>query len=105
MRFELSAPRQEQVELLGSWSPEPIPLSQGEDGVWRTPELSLPDGEHRYAFRLLSRSPQEEGQLVEVLDPLARRVDEQERAKVIVQGGEDRTTRYEWRYDQVELPD
>lgn len=106
MVFELFAPRTDGVELLGSWADEAIPMERFDDGWWRA-AVDLPDGEHRYRFRLPSRSSFLNGAVVDLTDPLARRIDTPrgESGVVIVTDGRDCTVDYAWEHDGVPLPD
>jgi len=105
--FQLFAPYSKRVELIGSWSDQPIPLHRDPKGYWRV-ELELPDGRHGYKFRLPSLSPFMLGEVVEIPDPQARLVDPQngDAAVRVVREGRDVTTApdYAWQHDDVPLP-
>jgi 1,4-alpha-glucan branching enzyme len=103
--FSLFAPRVASVDVIGSWSSEPTPLERDDDGTWRT-SVQLPDGRHRYRFRVPSRSSFLAGQTVDVTDPFARMVDEadDDAGVVVIAGGRDVTVAYDWRHDDVPLP-
>ncbi len=103
-RFTLFAPHLERLELIGSWSSEPIAMTQ-ENSQWSA-EVNLPDGRHTYQFKLPSLSPFNQGREVEIADPLARLVEEGEhdKAVIIIRDGQDVTTQYTWNHDDVPLP-
>ncbi|HEU4742781.1 MAG TPA: alpha-amylase family glycosyl hydrolase [Meiothermus sp.] len=107
MEFKLFAPHLEKVELVGSWSDEPVAMHKDQSGTWRA-EVDLPEGRHCYKFRLKSLSPFMEGRVVEVTDPQARMVDPQsgEASVIILRDGQDLTTApdYPWQHDHVPLP-
>lgn len=105
MEFSLFAPRVASVALIGSWTGAPLPLQRDGDGTWRR-TVDLPDGRHQYRFRLPSRSSFLAGQIVDVTDPFARLVNESDgdAGVVVIAGGRDVTTAYDWRHDHVPLP-
>jgi 1,4-alpha-glucan branching enzyme len=105
VEFALFAPHVPSVALMGSWSRSPLPLRRDAGGTWRRTVL-LPEGRHRYRFRLPSRSHFLEGQIVDVTDPFARLVDEAngDVGIIVIAGGRDVTTAYDWRHDDEQLP-
>ena len=105
MRFQLFAPTVDSVSLVGSWLKRPSKMTRDEAGTWSV-ESRPPDGRHTYRFRLRSRSHFMAGKRVDVTDPFARLIDESDGDKgvLIIQGGQDVTTAYEWRHDDVPLP-
>lgn len=107
IEFALLAPYNENVELLGDFSDwKPLPMKKGKDGWWRT-SVELTDGEHPYKFRVKSLSYFASGETLDVLDPYASQVtsDEHENAVIRVKGGKRIWTEYEWRHDDVPLPE
>src|SRR5215217_9474797 len=105
VEFALFAPLVASVALAGSWSREPLPLRRDDGGTWRR-RVTLPEGRHQYRFRLPSLSHFLDGQAVDVTDPFARLVDEAngDVGIIVVAGGRDVTTAYEWRHDDEPLP-
>ena len=107
MDFALFAPHVASVELVGSWTDQPIPMEKDAGGEWRT-SVELADGAHRYRFRLPSLSPFMNGATVDVTDPRARRVDEWDgdASLIVIEGGKDVTTepQFAWQHDDVPLP-
>ena len=74
-------------------------------GRWRT-SIQLSDGDHAYKFRLKSLSYFAPGQVMEVFDPYALHVtnDEQESSIARVKGGRRIWTEHVWKHDDVPLP-
>jgi 1,4-alpha-glucan branching enzyme len=76
-------------------------------GEWHA-SVDLPDGTHRYRFRLPSLSPFMNGATVDITDPRSRIVDEWDgdASVVIIEGGRDVTTvpDFAWQHDDVQLP-
>lgn len=105
--FHLFAPYSEAVELVGSWSDQPIPMHKGDKGRWYA-EVDLPDGRHCYKFRLKSLSPFMLGETVEITDPQARMIDPQngDASVIVLRGSKDVTTApdYAWQHDDKPLP-
>jgi 1,4-alpha-glucan branching enzyme len=67
--FALLAPYNESVQLIGDFSNwEPLPMTKGADGWWRT-SVDLPDGDHKYKFRVKSVSYFARGETLDVFDP------------------------------------
>jgi 1,4-alpha-glucan branching enzyme len=105
VEFALFAPHVASVALVGSWSRTPLPLQRDDGGTWRRKVL-LPEGRHQYRFRLPSLSHFLNGQTVDVTDPFARLVDEAngDVGTIVIAGGRDVTTAYNWRHDDEPLP-
>ncbi len=103
--FQLFAPHIERAELVGSWLKEPVEMTRDDTGTWRT-SSELPDGRHCYKFRLPSLSPFNQGKTVEITDPFARLIDEQnhDAGVIVIQGGHDATTAFDWHHDDKPLP-
>lgn len=102
MEFHLFAPRITSVTLVGSWLPEPMPMTKDRLGNWRI-DIKVPDGRHTYQFQLPSRSPFLDNKTIHVTDPMARMVD-QGKGVIIIQNGTDVTISYTWRHDAVTMP-
>jgi 1,4-alpha-glucan branching enzyme len=104
--FALFAPYNERVELIGDFSDwKPVAMERGDDGWWRT-AVDLPDGDHRYKFRVKSLSYFALGENFDVFDPYSLQVtdDADESSVVRVRGGKRIWTEYEWKHDDVPLP-
>jgi len=96
LEFELFAPYNESVELIGNWSDwQPISMTRGEDGGWRTP-ADLEDGDYEYQFELISLSPALEGKRIPVGDPTSLRLTGQGRTRLVVRNGAMVATDYSW---------
>src|SRR4051794_23199050 len=73
--FAIFAPYNPTVQLIGDFSDwQPVEMTKDDSGWWFT-HVDLPDGEHRYKFRVQSLSPLALNQWVDVGDPRATRVD------------------------------
>ena len=105
IEFELRAPYNEKAFLLGDFADEPIEMQKDENGYYRT-KVSLEDGEHRYKFKVQSKSHfLDENAWVEVIDPRATMIDaEAQMAMIRVKDGERILDTYEWKNDMAELP-
>ncbi|MFN8372671.1 MAG: alpha-amylase family glycosyl hydrolase [Anaerolineae bacterium] len=104
--FELLAPYNESVALVGSWDNwQPIAMQRGDDGVWRT-DVSLADGDYQYKFEVISKSYFAAGQKVTVADPKAIQftLDSRENSIVRIRGGQRIVSEYAWKHDNVPLP-
>jgi 1,4-alpha-glucan branching enzyme len=104
--FALLAPYNESVQLIGDFSNwEPLPMTKGADGWWRT-SVDLPDGDHKYKFRVKSVSYFARGETLDVFDPYELHItdDEHESSIVRVKGGKRVWTEYQWKHDDVPLP-
>ncbi len=54
--FELFAPYNQSVDLIGSWDEwKPIPMTKDDKGMWRV-DVPLADGEYQYKFRSKNNS-------------------------------------------------
>ncbi len=103
--FELFAPYNESVSLIGDWANwKPIPMQKDEKGVWRV-DVPLKDGEYQYKFEVISKSPFLLDQKVTVSDPKAMRytLDSHENAVVKIKKGEPVISTYQWKHDDVPL--
>jgi 1,4-alpha-glucan branching enzyme len=105
MEFQLFAPNNEAVAIVGSFSDwQEIPMTKGEDGYFRA-QVDLEDGIYRYKFRVKSQSPALLGQWVEVNDPYVTELDRRDETGIIhVQQNQPIRDNYTWKYDDVALP-
>jgi len=106
IELALFAPYNEVVELIGDFSGwKPLAMSRGDDGWWRV-SVELSDGDHLYKFRVKSLSYFAMGETLDVFDPYALHVtnDEHENSIVRVKDGQRVWTEYVWRHDDVPLP-
>ncbi len=104
--FELLAPYNESVALLGSWNDwEPIPMKKDNQGVWRA-EVPLADGDYEYKFQVVSKSYFAAGETRTVADPkaLEHTLDSHENSIVRVRNGQRITLSYDWQHDDKPLP-
>lgn len=104
--FQLFAPYNKDVKLLGSWNDwQPLDMTRGDDGVWRA-EVSLADGDYKYKFQVISLSWFAEGNAVNVADPGAAEftLDEWENAIARIRGGKRVITSYDWQHEDLPLP-
>ncbi|BAC89372.1 gll1431 [Gloeobacter violaceus PCC 7421] len=105
IRFQLLAPYNEKAALVGSFSNwEEIPMEKDDKGCFFV-EIDLPDGEHQYKFKLVSKSFFCEGETVAIADPYARQVDEKNRENTVIRikDGKQITDEYVWEHDDVPL--
>lgn len=105
IKFELHAPYNEKVYLIGNVVEEPVEMTKDDDGYYRT-ELDLEDGEHLYKFKVQSKSHfLDENAWVEVIDPRATIIDaEAQMAVARVKDGERILDTYQWKHDTAEMP-
>src|SRR5690242_7878671 len=69
--FELLAPRNENVKLLGSWNDwQPTPMQRQDNGTWCV-DVELADGDYKYQHQLVSNSKQLQGNVITIADPTA----------------------------------
>lgn len=104
--FELLAPYNEDVQLIGSWNDwQPTPMQCGDDGIWRA-DVALDDGDYHYKFEVVSKSFFAPGERLRVADPKALEVtrDSDENAIIRIRGGKRLMTSYQWQHDDVPLP-
>jgi 1,4-alpha-glucan branching enzyme len=102
----LLAPYNDEVKLTASWNNwKPQPMTKGEDGWWRI-RVKLPDGQHFYKFAVKSKSYFAMDQWLEVFDPYALSItnDEHERSVLWVKDGQRVWVDYQWRHDEQPLP-
>jgi 1,4-alpha-glucan branching enzyme len=106
VQFALFAPYNEVVELVGDFSDwKPLPMEKGDDGWWRA-ELALGDGDHLYKFRVKSLSYFALGETLDVFDPYELHISDDGRENSIarVRNGKRVWTEYQWKHDDVPLP-
>jgi 1,4-alpha-glucan branching enzyme len=104
--FELFAPYNESVKLLGNWNDwQPIEMHKDDTGHWRV-EVDLPDGEYQYKFEVISLSYFARGETKVIADPKAMRfsLDSRENAIITLKEGKRVIHNYQWKYDDVALP-
>ena len=106
--FELLAPHNESVALVGSWNDwQPMDMQRGDDGVWRV-DVDLPDGDYEYQFELVSNSDFAKGERVRVADPEAVEFGSDDKdgatALIKVRDGNPVVITYDWQHDDVPLP-
>lgn len=108
IEFNLFAPYNKGVALIGSFSDwQEIPMEKGDDGYFRT-SVELEDGVYKYKFRVQSNSWFfEPEQWVDVTDPYATDIDEQsgkDDGIIRVKDGQRITDTYVWQHDDKPLP-
>lgn len=104
--FELFAPYNESVTLIGNWNNwQPTPMQRDAKGVWRV-TVPLADGEYQYKFEVISRSYFAVGEKKTVADPKAMRftLDGHENSVVKLKKGVPVISTYKWKHDDVPLP-
>jgi 1,4-alpha-glucan branching enzyme len=104
--FELIAPYNDSVKLLGSWNDwTPLPMQKDERGIWRA-EVELADGDYEYKFEVVSKSFFAVGQTLYVGDPtgIEHTLDSHENSILRVRNGQRQLLSYEWQHDGNALP-
>ncbi len=107
IEFNLFAPRNKGAALIGSFSQwQEIPMEKGEDGYFRT-QVELEDGIYQYKFRVQTKSPNfEPDQWVDVIDPYATDVDEEQKIGIVrIKDGKRIVDDYVWQHDGSPLPE
>ncbi|MEP0916825.1 alpha-amylase family glycosyl hydrolase [Leptolyngbya sp. DQ-M1] len=105
IEFNVFAPRNEAVHLVGSFTQEDIPMQKGEDGFFRV-KVNLEDGQYQYKLRVKSNSPALQGQWVETNDPYMTEMDRKtENGVVRVKDGQRISDTYIWQHDRQPLPE
>ena len=107
IEFDLFAPRNNGVALIGSFSGwKDIPMEKGEDGYFRT-QIELEDGTYQYKFRVQTKSPNfEPDQWLDIIDPYATDVDEEGAYAVVhIKDGKRIVDTYVWQHDDTPLPE
>jgi len=103
IRFSLFAPRVHQVNIQGSWHDfKSLPMARATDGVWWI-SFPLSDGMYHYRFEVQQEAEQE---IVLVADPTAIRFmpENSDYSLIEILNGQPVYFRYQWQYDDVELP-
>lgn len=92
--------------MIGSFSEwKEIPMEKGKHGYFRT-YVALEDGVYQYKFRVQSKSPSlEPDQWVDVIDPYATDVDEENNGVVRIKDGKRIIDAYVWQHEDTPLPD
>lgn len=107
IEFKLFAPRNNQASLIGSFDDwQETPMEKGEDGYFST-QLNLEDGIYQYKFRVQTKSPNfSPDEWVEVIDPYATDVNEQEKVGILqIKDGKRIVDTYVWQHDDIPLPE
>lgn len=102
----LFAPYNEAVELTASWNEwTRQSMTKDNDGYWRI-TCELADGEHQYKFVVKSNSYFAVHEWIEVFDPYALSItnDEAERTLLTIKNGKRVWVEHNWKYDEVPLP-
>ncbi|MDZ8056106.1 MAG: alpha-amylase family glycosyl hydrolase [Aulosira sp. ZfuVER01] len=103
----LFAPRNKKATLIGSFSDwQETVMEKSDDGYFRT-QLNLEDGIYQYKFRVQTQSPNfSPDEWVEVIDPYATDVDEQQKIGILqIKNGKRIVDSYSWQYDDIPLPE
>jgi len=106
IEFQLFAPYNKGVALIGSFSDwQEIPMQKDRQGYFRT-LVELEDGVYQYKFRLQSKSWFfEPDQWVDVNDPYATDIDaDHENSVVRIKDGQRITDTYVWQHEDHPLP-
>ena len=107
IEFDFFAPRNKGAALIGSFSQwQEIPMEKGEDGYFRT-QVELEDDVYQYKFRVQTKSPNfEPDQWVDVIDPYATDVDEEQKIGIVrIKDGKRIVDDYVWQHDGSPLPE
>ncbi len=106
IEFRLFAPRIECVLLTGSFNSwKNIKMSKDDVTGEFSTKVDLEDGEYTYKFRILSRN--ESNKLIDVIDPYATRVEDDEKGAILKvnKGKKINGNEYIWKYDEKDLPE
>src|SRR5687768_13508981 len=99
VEFQLFAPYNETVALIGDWNQwQPLEMKRGDDGWWRV-VVPLEDGDHEYKFQVKSKSFFAKDKMLTVADPRGVRILEEhhEYTCITIKDGEPVITSYEWK--------
>ncbi len=105
--FKLFAPYNKKANLLAGFNDwEPLAMEKSDDGYFRY-ETELADGKYEYRFEIQTKSWFfEEDEWKTLTDPYATEVDgETQNAVLRLKNGEKIVDEYEWRHNDVELPE
>ncbi|MER3435145.1 MAG: hypothetical protein C4288_17450 [Leptolyngbya sp. ERB_1_1] len=99
IEFNVFAPRNEAIDLIGSFSDQEIPMHKGEDGFFRV-QVDLEDGQYQYKLQVKSNSPALQGEWVETNDPYMTEMDRTtENGIVRIKDGKRILDTFVWKYD------
>ena len=102
--FQLLAPNNPEVKLIGSWNQwQAQTMCRHDDGYWRC-QLPLDDGDYEYLFEVVSCTPSLQGKRVRVPDPCALEWTADEKTRLHIHNGERFLFDYAWQHDDVPLP-
>lgn len=102
--FELFAPYNDIVQLMGSWNKwTPMAMQKDERGYWRV-EVPLADGDYEYKFQVVSKSYFMPGETAIIADPKAPEYTiSRENSVARIRDGKRITISYQWQHDDVPL--
>lgn len=106
IEFRLFAPRIERANLTGSFNSwQDIAMSKNDTTGEFITNIDLEDGEYTYKFRILSQN--EPNQFIDIIDPYATRVEDEEKGAIlkIHKGQRVNGNEYVWKYDGRNLPE
>lgn len=106
IEFNLFAPRNKVSFLIGSFSNwKEIPMEKGEDGYFRN-FVELENRVYQYKFCTQTKSPNfKQDQWVDVIDPYATDLDEENNGVVRIKDGKRIVDNYVWQHDDTWLPE
>lgn len=106
VEFRLFAPRIERAFLIGSFNSwENIEMFKDDITGEFSVEINLEDGEYLYKFRILSRH--ESNKFIDVIDPYATMVEDDNRGAIlkVIKGRRSNGNEYQWKNDGKLLPE
>ncbi|CAF1458808.1 unnamed protein product, partial [Adineta steineri] len=106
IEFRLFAPRIERAFLIGSFNSwEDIEMFKDNVTGEFSTKINLDDGEYTYKFHILSRT--EPNQMIDIIDPYATRVEDDEKGAILMikNGKKVNGDEYIWKYDGKSLPE
>lgn len=105
IEFNVFAPRNEAISLIGSFSEAEIPMQKGEDGYFRV-QIELEDGVYQYKLKVKSKNPALQDQWVETTDPYMTEMDRKtENGIVRIKNGQRTLDTFVWQHDDRTLPE